>query len=56
MYLFLVVKLYVDTVVVDGCGDLCGLLAEKTNKITGEICDILCVLVGFDEFVRIIEK
>ena len=42
--------------VVAGCGDLCGLVAKETNKITGEICDILCVLVGFDEFIKLIEK
>jgi len=43
-------------VVVDGCGDLCGALAEKTNKITGEVCDILCTVVGIKEFIKIIEE
>ena len=42
--------------VVSGCGDLCGLLAERTDKLVGEVCDIFCVLVGFDEFVRILER
>jgi len=45
-----------DEGVVGGCGDLCGALAEKTNKITGEICDVLCVLVGIREFIKIINE
>jgi len=48
--------LFLDGVVVDGCADLCGALADKTNKITGEICEILCVLVGIKEFVKIVEE
>jgi len=35
---------------------LCGALAEKTNKITGEICDVLCVVVGIREFIKIINE
>ena len=27
-------------------------LAKYTNNLTGEICDILCVLVSFEEFIK----
>ena len=46
----------IDGGVIDGCSDLCGLLAKETDKLVGEICDILCVVVGIDEFIKIIEK
>ena len=46
----------IDDVVIAGCGDLCGELAKETDKLVGEVCDLLCVAVGIDEFIRIIEK
>ena len=46
----------IDGVIIDGCGDLCGELAKRTDKLVGEICDILCVVVGIDEFIKILEK
>jgi len=47
---------YSDSGIINGCGDLCGELAKRTDKLVGEICDILCVAVGIDEFIKIIEK
>ena len=46
-----------DAGVVGGCGEVCGLLAEKVNsKAIGEVCEILCAVVGVKEFISIIEK
>ena len=30
-------------------------MATYTNNLAGEVCDILCVLVDFEEFFKIIE-
>ena len=38
------------------CGEVCEALAKRTSKLTGEICDVLCLIVGIDEFIRIIER
>ena len=46
-----------DGVVVGGCGELCSALADKTgSKVAGEVCEVLCVVVGIKEFIAIIEK
>merc|ERR1719239_1925200 len=43
--------------VVGGCGTLCQALATKTgNQILGEVCNVLCDIVGVEEFVKLIEK
>ena len=46
--------------VVDGiagsCGEVCEELAKRTNKLTGEVCDVLCLIVGIDEFIRILDR
>ena len=42
---------------VGGCADLCGVLADKTgSKLAGEVCEVLCVIVGIKEFVKIVEE
>ena len=42
---------------VGGCEELCQLLAEKTgSKTAGEVCTILCAVVGVKEFIALIEK
>jgi hypothetical protein len=43
--------------VVGGCADICNVLAEKTgSKVAGEVCMILCAVVGVKEFIAIVEK
>ncbi|KAK7504838.1 hypothetical protein BaRGS_00003866, partial [Batillaria attramentaria] len=43
--------------VVGTCGELCQLLEEKTNnKALGAVCNILCDIVGIEEFIKLIEK
>ena len=41
--------------VVGGCGEICGLLEQKTgSKALGVACNLLCDIVGVEEFVKII--
>jgi len=42
--------------VVGGCADLCGLLAAKTSPAIGTVCNILCDVVGVEEFIKVIQK
>lgn len=43
--------------VVGSCTELCNLLAEKVgSKTVGEVCDILCTIVGVELFIKIIEE
>ena len=53
--LFVNTRCLIDTGIIGGCSELCGELAKYTDNLAGEVCDILCVLVGFEEFVKIIE-
>ncbi len=42
---------------IGGCSELCGILADKTNsKLAGEVCDVLCAIVGIKEFIKIINE
>ena len=46
-----------DAGVVGGCGELCGLLEQKTgSEIAGVVCNLLCDYVGITEFIKIVEK
>ena len=46
-----------DAGVVGGCSELCSILANDVNsKVAGEVCDILCSIVGVKEFINIIDK
>ena len=48
---------YADSGVVGGCSELCGILQQKTgSKVAGEVCDLLCVVVGIKEFIDLIQK
>lgn len=49
--------LCLDAGVVGGCGELCQLLADKTNSsLIGTVCDLLCDYVGIKEFIDLIQK
>ena len=46
-----------DVGVVGSCGELCQAVAQKTgSQAIGAVCDILCDIVGIDEFVKLIQK
>ncbi|XP_069116842.1 countin-3-like [Argopecten irradians] len=42
--------------VVGTCGALCQALGSKTSKALEEVCDVLCDLVGVEEFIKLIQK
>jgi hypothetical protein len=47
----------VDVGVVGGCSEICGILANKTGSGTiGTVCNILCDIVGVQEFANLLEK
>ncbi len=42
-----------DEGILNTCGDLCGVVANKTGyRALGDICDVVCVAFGVDEFVK----
>ncbi|XP_013414049.1 countin-1-like [Lingula anatina] len=42
--------------VLTACSDLCGALANKTgSQAVGAICDVLCSIVGVEEFIQLIQ-
>ncbi|KAL4237229.1 hypothetical protein ACF0H5_001948 [Mactra antiquata] len=42
--------------VVGGCSELCGILASKTSPAIGTVCNLLCDIVGVEEFIKIVQK
>ncbi|XP_045164937.2 countin-1-like [Mercenaria mercenaria] len=42
--------------VIGGCADLCNALASKTSPAIGTVCNLLCDIVGVEEFIKIIQK
>jgi len=59
IYFFLLLFLlyFKDAGVVEGCSEICGVLAEKTNsKLAGEVCTVLCTVVGIKEFIKVIQE
>ncbi|WAR19856.1 CTuncharacterized [Mya arenaria] len=42
--------------VVGGCADLCNALASKTSPAIGTVCNILCDIVGIEEFIKIVQN
>ncbi|CAF4039827.1 unnamed protein product, partial [Adineta steineri] len=38
------------------CGDLCGIVANKTSPFLGKVCDIACDAAGALEFIHLIVK
>jgi len=43
--------------VVGTCGALCNALAQKTgSQALGAVCDILCDIVGIEEFIKLVQK
>ncbi|CAF1271086.1 unnamed protein product [Adineta steineri] len=49
-----ILNVILDEGILGTCGDLCGIVANKTSKFVGEVCDIACDAVGLDEFIRLI--
>ena len=48
---------FIDAGVVGTCGKLCSLLEQKTgSQALGVVCDLLCDIVGIEEFIKIVQK
>ena len=48
---------FIDAGVVGTCGKLCSMLEQKTgSQALGAVCDILCNIVGIEEFIKIVQK
>ena len=53
----ILLNLILDSGIIGTCGTLCQALAEKTgSQLIGTICDLVCDVVGIDEFIKLIEK
>ncbi|KAH3844335.1 hypothetical protein DPMN_086593 [Dreissena polymorpha] len=42
--------------VIGGCADLCNALASKTSPAIGTVCNLLCDIVGIEEFIKIVQN
>jgi len=50
-------NIILDTGIIGTCGTLCTALAQKTgSEILGDICDIVCDVVGIEEFIKAIDN
>jgi hypothetical protein len=49
-----ILNVILDEGIIADCGKLCGLVANKTSKWFGDVCDVACDAVGIDEFIRLI--
>ena len=47
----------VESGVVGSCGALCSLLEQKTgSQALGAVCNILCDIVGIEEFIKLVQE
>jgi len=53
----ILLNIILDSGILGTCQTLCQALADKTGSaILGTVCDLICDIVGIDEFIHIIEK
>jgi len=53
----ILLNLILDTGIIGTCGTLCTALAQKTgSQLIGTICDLVCDVLGIEEFIKILEK
>lgn len=53
----ILLNLILDSGIIGTCGTLCTALAQKTgSQLIGTICDLVCDVVGIEEFIKLIEK
>jgi len=53
----ILLNIILDSGILGTCQTLCQALADKTGSaLLGTICDLLCDIIGIDEFIHIIEK
>jgi hypothetical protein len=53
----ILLNLILDTGIIGTCGTLCQALAQKTgSELIGTICDLVCDVVGIEEFIKLLEN
>ena len=53
----ILLNLILDSGIVGTCGTLCQALADKTgSQVLGTVCDLVCDVVGIDEFIKLLDK
>jgi hypothetical protein len=53
----ILLNLILDTGIIGTCGTLCTALAQKTgSQLIGTICDLVCDVLGIEEFINLLEK
>ncbi|UJR10515.1 hypothetical protein I4U23_014718 [Adineta vaga] len=53
----ILLNIILDSGIIGTCGTLCSTLAQKTgSQLIGTICDLVCDVLGIDEFIKLIEK
>lgn len=52
----ILLNLILDEGIIQSCTALCGALANKTDVIVGDLCDVACEALGIDEFVKALVK
>jgi hypothetical protein len=53
----ILLNLILDTGIIGTCGTLCTALAQKTgSQLIGTICDLVCDVLGIEEFIKLLEK
>jgi hypothetical protein len=52
----ILLNLILDSGIIGTCGTLCTALAQKTgSQLIGTICDLVCDVVGIEEFIKLLE-
>jgi hypothetical protein len=49
-----ILNVILDEGILGSCEKLCAEVANRTTKLVGDICDVACIAVGIDEFIRLI--
>jgi len=53
----ILLNLILDSGIIGTCGTLCQALADKTgSQLLGTICDLVCDVVGIEEFIKLLDN
>lgn len=53
----ILLNLILDSGIIGTCGTLCQALADKTgSQVLGTVCDLVCDVLGIDEFIKLLDK
>jgi len=49
-----ILNVILDEGILEDCEKLCAFVANRTSQLVGDICELACLGVGIDEFIRLI--